>query len=132
MGGGTCYNGGWLPPGMPIPGGGSASPTTTPPPPPPSGVTACPGTDPFVGVDGLVGLCKDGNWLPIQGQTGTVRFNSTRGAWTIVGDDGVTYLPLTTLDSSLQIRGLRVFFAGVPQGMQNGMMMMQMIKVSAL
>ena len=32
LGGGTCYRGGWFPPGMAIPDGGSASPASPAPP----------------------------------------------------------------------------------------------------
>lgn len=60
LGGGTCYNGGWLPPGMPVPSGGTTSPP--PPPPPPPSATGCTSADPFVILGG--GTCYNGGWLP--------------------------------------------------------------------
>jgi hypothetical protein len=69
MGGGTCYNGGWLPPGIPVPGqtvappppGPAPTPTPSPTPAPvPSGV--CTTSDPFVSLGG--GTCYNGGWLP--------------------------------------------------------------------
>ena len=66
LGGGTCYDGGWLPPGMPVPSGG----TPTPPPPPPPAATptpppasgGCTTSDPFAVLGG--GTCYNGGWLP--------------------------------------------------------------------
>lgn len=58
IGGGTCYNGGWLPPGMAPPGGDA--PTTEPPTTPSS--TPCVGADPFGAMGG--GTCVNGEWLP--------------------------------------------------------------------
>jgi glucose/arabinose dehydrogenase len=58
LGGGTCFEGNWLPPGFPIPG---ATPPPPPPPPPPSS-TGCTTPDPFVTLGG--GTCVDGNWFP--------------------------------------------------------------------
>ena len=55
--GGTCCNGGWLPPGLMCDG----SPSTPPPPPPPPG-GACTTPDPFVALGG--GTCCNGGWLP--------------------------------------------------------------------
>jgi hypothetical protein len=48
LGGGTCCNGGWLPPGMAC---------TLPPPP-----AVCTTPDPFVALGG--GTCCNGGWLP--------------------------------------------------------------------
>lgn len=61
IGGGTCYNGGWLPPGMPVPGGSTPPPSPEPPPsaPPPTGCTTA---DPFAVLGG--GTCYGGGWLP--------------------------------------------------------------------
>ena len=50
LGGGTCYNGGWLPPGIPVP----APPTTVP--------GGCIPPDPFAALGG--GTCVNGGWLP--------------------------------------------------------------------
>jgi hypothetical protein len=57
LGGGTCYQGNWLPPGMPIPGSPAPAPA---PAPVSSGRCATP--DPFVVLGG--GTCYQGNWLP--------------------------------------------------------------------
>ena len=59
LGGGTCFNGGWLPPGIAPPSGGSSQP---PPPPPPPAPTGCATPDPFVALGG--GTCFNGGWLP--------------------------------------------------------------------
>jgi endonuclease/exonuclease/phosphatase family metal-dependent hydrolase len=59
LGGGTCYKGGWFPPGMAIPGGGGA---TTPTPPPPAAPATCTTPDPFVALGG--GTCYRGGWFP--------------------------------------------------------------------
>jgi hypothetical protein len=71
MGGGTCVNGGWLPPGMMVSSAGQTLSGTTPPPPAPA---PAPGTaqvwapagcitpDPFVAMGG--GTCARGNWFP--------------------------------------------------------------------
>ena len=58
MGGGTCFNGGWLAPGM-MPPSGSPAPPSTPPPP-----TACIGPDPFTAMGG--GVCINGGWVPLS------------------------------------------------------------------
>jgi endonuclease/exonuclease/phosphatase family metal-dependent hydrolase len=58
LGGGTCYNGGWFPPGMPIPRG----PGATTPPPAPAAPAACTTPDPFAALGG--GTCYKGGWFP--------------------------------------------------------------------
>jgi hypothetical protein len=62
MGGGTCHNGGWLPPGMAPPSGGTTTPTIPPPSLPPPGTTGCSTPDPFASMGG--GVCYNGGWLP--------------------------------------------------------------------
>jgi len=68
MGGGTCVNGGWLPPGMQLSSTGATLGSTTAPPPPPPGAlqvaapSSCITPDPFVALGG--GACVRGNWLP--------------------------------------------------------------------
>jgi hypothetical protein len=67
VGGGTCFNDGWLPPGMPVPSPVPAPPPLPPSPPPPGPPpTPTPGTctapDPFVSLGG--GTCYNGGWLP--------------------------------------------------------------------
>jgi glucose/arabinose dehydrogenase len=56
IGGGTCVNGGWLPPGMAPPG------SSTPAPQPSSSTGSCSTPDPFVALGG--GTCINGGWLP--------------------------------------------------------------------
>jgi hypothetical protein len=52
LGGGTCVNGGWLPPGM-VP----AAPIAAPAP-----ATGCSIPDPFTSIGG--GICRNGGWIP--------------------------------------------------------------------
>ena len=54
LGGGTCCNGGWRPPGMACGG--------TPPPPPPPDPSTCTTPDPFLSLGG--GTCCGGGWRP--------------------------------------------------------------------
>lgn len=56
LGGGTCANGGWLPPGI--------TPPPPPPPgsPPPTSPGGCATPDPFVSLGG--GTCANGGWYP--------------------------------------------------------------------
>jgi hypothetical protein len=58
LGGGRCHQGGWLPPGMPIPG----APAPAPAPPPPPSPAGCATPDPFVALGG--GTCFQGGWFP--------------------------------------------------------------------
>ena len=58
LGGGTCCNGGWLPPGITC-GGAPVTPPSSPDPPP---GLACVTPDPFVALGG--GTCCNGGWLP--------------------------------------------------------------------
>jgi len=58
LGGGTCYKGGWFPPGMAIPRGGGA----TTPSPAPAAPSACTTPDPFAALGG--GTCYKGGWFP--------------------------------------------------------------------
>jgi hypothetical protein len=107
LGGGTCYNGGWLPPGMPIPGGGSAAPAPAPVPSPapetgtPTAPAAegCQTPDPFEALGG--GTCFNGDWLPAGMEitvTGTLHAVSLEeGLWLIEAEDGTVYTPLTAL-----------------------------------
>jgi len=126
MGGGTCYNGGWLPPGMTPPAAQAPPPA---PAPQPTSAAGCLTPNPFIGIPGLIGACYNGGWIPVQGQTGTIRL--INGAWVIVGDNGTTYRPTTTLAAAFLHDGLKVFFAGVPVGSQNGVMLLQVATISA-
>ena len=125
MGGGVCYNGGWLPPGINPPSGA----TTPPPPPPPTTQGGCATPNPFITMPGLIGACYNGGWYAVQAQTGTVR--SLNGTWVIVGDIGTTYLPVTALPVSFQQNGLAVVFAGVQLGTQNGLTQMAVATIGA-
>jgi hypothetical protein len=115
LGGGTCYNGGWLPPGMPVPGG-SAVPTQ----PPSTGDCTTP--DPFTAIGG--GTCYNGGWLP-PGMTpanlevvvdvtatGTVRRDEATGEWFIEVDDGQLYRSPTEFADGLIVDGATVSFQG--------------------
>jgi glucose/arabinose dehydrogenase len=111
MGGGTCVNGGWLPPGMAPPG----VPPSSPPSPPPPTTGGCSTPDPFVGLPGLIGSCVNGGWLPVAGvsTTGTVHFYPLEGGfWAIQADDGTIYDPMAGVAPAFQIDGLRVSFSG--------------------
>jgi hypothetical protein len=57
MGGGTCVNGAWLPPGM-TPVSSSTSSSSTPP----TTSSGCLTPDPFTAIGG--GTCVNGGWLP--------------------------------------------------------------------
>ena len=96
---------------MPIPGGTTAPPPPTTPPPP----TACPGSDPFLGLAGLAGVCINGNWIPtelIQAMA-TVQFNSASGGfWQLRLDDGRVFVPMGGLPSAFQTAGRRVTING--------------------
>lgn len=61
LGGGTCRNGGWVPPGF-APQSSSSSPVVVVGP---SSNGPCPGSDPFIGIPGLIGVCANGGWRPI-------------------------------------------------------------------
>jgi glucose/arabinose dehydrogenase len=107
-----CANGNWYPPGYPIPGGAPTSPPppTTPPPP-----TSCPGSDPFLGIAGLAGVCINGNWIPTEliQQMATVQFNSASGGfWQLILDDGRVFVPMGGLPSAFQTAGRRVTITG--------------------
>src|SRR6266567_449791 len=66
IGGGTCYNGGWLPPGMAPPSGTTTTTTTTTAPAATTTTTStqagCTTPDPFAAMGG--GTCYNGGWLP--------------------------------------------------------------------
>jgi hypothetical protein len=64
LGGGTCLNGGWFPPGM-LPAPGNVAPVT-PPAIPSGGAGGCVTPDPFSTIPGLHGLCVSGGWYPVR------------------------------------------------------------------
>jgi hypothetical protein len=88
LGGGTCVNGGWLPPGIAPPP--TSTPTAPPPPPPPTTTSTCTTPDPFASLGG--GSCVNGGWLPpgmgpapstgSTGSTGTVSSSGAAGCST--------------------------------------------------
>jgi hypothetical protein len=78
---------------------------------------------------GLIGVCYNGGWYPEKQIAGTVRLLS--GKWVIVGTNGTTYLPTTTLAASFQTNGLAVYFVGVPLGTQSGMTLISLATISA-
>src|SRR5262249_42685737 len=57
IGGGTCVNGGWFPPGVVAPPAPTPTPTPTPAP-----AGGCLTPDPFVAMGG--GTCVNGGWFP--------------------------------------------------------------------
>jgi glucose/arabinose dehydrogenase len=107
----TCSNGNWLPPGFP-----GTTPPSTPPPTPPPTPTGCPGSDPFLGLPGLAGVCINGDWIPtelIQNAAATVQFHSTSGGfWALHLDDGRVFVPMGGLAPAFQTNGRRVTFTG--------------------
>jgi hypothetical protein len=117
MGGGTCYNGGWLPPGMAAPSG-STAPTPSPAPSPapgPSAPSGCSTADPFANMGG--GTCYKGGWLP-PGMTLTVTgtlsvLDLQEDLWVIHGDDGTIYTSPTDMSPLLLVDGATVTFQGV-------------------
>lgn len=62
LGGGTCSNGNWNPPGLsstasaPAPGGAPAPVPAT---------TGCAGTDPYARLPNVIGSCVSGSWIPV-------------------------------------------------------------------
>jgi hypothetical protein len=63
LGGGTCFEGGWYPPGYVIPGATLPPPPPPPPPsPPPTTSPGCATPDPFATLGG--GTCFKGGWYP--------------------------------------------------------------------
>jgi hypothetical protein len=64
MGGGTCYNGGWLPPGMVPPSGSTGSSVSSGSPSTGSQSQGCTTPDPFVSIPSLIGVCANGGWIP--------------------------------------------------------------------
>jgi hypothetical protein len=113
MGGGTCYNGGWLPPGMTPPGGtnqpvSSPSGATSPP-----ASTGCITGDPFVSIGG--GTCYKGGWVPAGLKvtiSGTLRLVNLDDAWYIEGTDGIIYTSPYDLSSEQRVNGATVTLYG--------------------
>lgn len=116
IGGGTCYNGGWLPPGMAVPGGGTtAPPVPAPKPPAPPTLTGCITPDPFVSLGG--GTCYGGAWLPPGMEppgttddevtvTGTLHvLDAENGVWVLEAEDGTLYTAETELPEEILVNG---------------------------
>ncbi|HEX7780904.1 MAG TPA: carboxypeptidase-like regulatory domain-containing protein [Vicinamibacterales bacterium] len=88
-------NGNWLPPN-----------TSSPTPPPPS-TTGCTGTDPFQGLQGLVGQCVDGKWIPVP--TGSTTDTDRDGV-----ADGQDQCPGTPAGSTVNSLGCPVTLTPTP------------------
>ena len=112
MGGGTCYNGGWLPPGMTPPSGTNqavASPSTATTP----SNNSCQGSDPFVSIGG--GTCYKGGWVPAGLKvtvSGTLRLVNLDEAWYIEGTDGIIYTSPYALAPAQRVNGAAVTLYG--------------------
>lgn len=66
MGGGTCVNGGWLPPGAQIPAAVAPTAPAAPTPATPSASSGtCGGSDPFASMASIRGVCVGGGWVPV-------------------------------------------------------------------
>lgn len=135
LGGGTCYDGGWLPPGMAVPEGAvTSSAPTTAASTTVTGITGCVTPDPFVGLPELIGLCRDGGWVPVPGvsTTGTMFYSHLDGFWGIDGDDGRMYRPLAVVPFEQQQTELRVMFEGTFEGELSEPVPIQLISLRVL
>jgi hypothetical protein len=105
-------NGAWLPPGMAPP----SSPETPPPsaPVPPPSPSACATADPFGVIASLVGVCRNGGWIPVEGVkgTGTIKLEAF-ASWTLASDDGRFYSVVSGLDAALRTNGARITFKAI-------------------
>jgi len=135
MGGGTCWNGGWLPPGMTAPTAG----TGTPPPPstPPLTQTSnvCTTPDPFAAMGG--GTCFKGGWLPVGMEltvSGTLHVISAKdGLWSVVDQDGTIYISGYELTPAQLIEGAAVTFRGSTRPSMaglDGVVIMQILSIN--
>ena len=108
-------NGGWLPPGMYFPGNGIIGPNPDPLfPPPPQSTNNCTTPDPFLDTPGLIGVCVNGAWQPVDGAHAAGTVFRIDGVWMLREDDtGLVYTPLNGMPSSLHTLGLPVYFEGV-------------------
>ena len=81
LGGGTCCNGGWLPPGLAC----ASSPAPAPAPAPAPPTAGCSTPDPFGSIGG--GVCVNGGWVPASGFgcVGSDPFTSIGGGQCING-----------------------------------------------
>ena len=69
-------------------------------------------------IPGLIGLCIDGNWIPVEvvRGAGTVRFQNLEGGfWAIEMDDGRIFAPLVAFPEEFRIEGRRVTVTGKPR-----------------
>jgi hypothetical protein len=132
FGGGTCWNGRWLPPGMPVPGGAPSSPAPTPAPPTggpeieqPTTGGGCFGTDPFRDIRGLLGLCSGGDWRPVRGvsSTGLVTAQNTGSGAVVWGisADGQFYEVRGGLDQNLRVEQMTVPFKAMLRSEMTGL-----------
>ena len=74
------------------------------------------GSDPFLGLPGLAGVCINGDWIPtelIQDANALVQFHPESGGFLALHlDDGRVFVPLNGLAPELQTSTLRVTFTG--------------------
>ena len=137
-GGGNCYNGGWLPPGVAVPppppprpspapggcvtpdpfaalGGGNCVnggwlPPTQPPPPPPPPPGQCITPDPFISIPGMAGICINGGWIPTKHITvaGTMRYFASDDVWAIDAGNNVRHQLAVLPPIAIRVDGLAV------------------------
>ena len=129
MGGGTCYNGGWLPPGMTPPAGvvTTAPPAPTAPAAPQLSVCATP--DPFAALGG--GICYGNSWLPPGMEivvNGTMKLLSD--GWQILGDDGVIYRSPTAIAPKYLLDQAKVTFRGRTLPSPPGVSIVQILSIA--
>ena len=79
-------------------------------------IGGCVTADPFIDIPGLIGLCRDGGWIPVPGIRAAGAMLLVGDTWSIGGDDGVLYRPLSPIDAAFRTPGLRVSFEGALHG----------------
>ncbi len=135
MGGGTCFNGGWLPPGMAPPTGSGT--TSTAPPPPPSGTATrdCLTPDPFTILGG--GVCHLGGWLPPGSEitlTGIMHVtDASKNEWAVELSDGTVVTSPTPLTPAQLVDGSTVILDGITlpsPSNANGVIVIEVVQLS--
>ncbi len=141
LGGGTCRNGGWLPPGM-TPREAerpSRSPVETPVVVPPDDDGTCVSEDPFRGIPGLVGVCRAGGWTPWPGVTtaATVRVLDDVEHVVLAADNGDVYVvfPDKTPGDAPLLDGARVIvralYEPAPDDLPDGVQLLRIVELRA-
>ena len=135
MGGGTCWNGGWLPPGMTAPTAGTGTPPPPSTPPPTQTSNVCTTPDPFAAMGG--GTCFKGGWLPVGMEltvSGTLHVISAKdGLWSVVDQDGTIYISGYELPPAQLIEGAAVTFRGSTRPSMaglDGVVIMQILSIN--